>query len=334
MTKLKKILPLVALGAFCLLPLLAKSRYLTTVLVSCMTFAALGVSWNIIGGYASQISWCHSSFVAIGAYSAVILFTRYHLSPLVGMVAGMAVSAAAALLIGSASFRLRGTFFTLSTIAFAEIVRVLALYFKDFTGGAGGLYVTFRGENVWNFQFSSDTPFYFLMLFLTVMVLAASFRLLRSRTGYFLRAVKEDEDAAQSLGIETFRLKLSAFVLSAVCTSAIGSVYAFFVAYIDPYSIASLDLSVKIGTVAIIGGIGTLWGPVLGAFVLVPLTEATNYLLGYQGGASYVLYGIVLMLTVIFKPDGIISFFTGARKPHGAKQAAAALKGAKGGGGR
>jgi branched-chain amino acid transport system permease protein len=136
-----------------------------------------------------------------------------------------------------------------------------------------------------------------------------------SRLGYFLKAIKEDEDAAESLGIKAYRVKLIAFIISAAMMAAIGTIYAFNIAYIDPVGVAHLDLSIKIGAIAIVGGVGTLWGPVIGAFIIVPLTEITNALLGStRGGASTALYGLVLMVVIIFQPKGVIEFFNGKRK--------------------
>lgn len=300
-------------GLLCCFPLIASSNYIICVGVTFCTFACLGTAWNIIGGYAGQISWCHSSFVAIGAYTSVILFRNTGLSPWLGMIIGAAISAVAALIIGSVSFRLRGPFFSLTTIAFAEIVRVYLLYDKPLTKGAEGLVVTFKGQSFINLMFKKDNAFFYLMLALLVIYVFISWRLKCSKTGYYLRAINADEDAAQSLAIKTHRVKLRAFVISAVMTSVVGTIYAFFLAYIDPASISAMDLATKIGTMAIVGGIGTLFGPVIGAAILVPLSELANVLLG-SSGSGMLLYGVVMILIIIFRPGGVISFFTGDSK--------------------
>lgn len=303
------LIPLILLAMLCALPLVAKSNYLISVAVSCCTFACLGTAWNIIGGYGSQISWCHASFVAIGAYTSYLMFAHFQVSPWVSMLLGAVISALFAFFIGYVSFRLRGPFFSLCTIAFAEITRCILLYWKDLTKGANGLVVTYKGANLRNLQFTNDIPFFYLMLLLLIVCLFISWRIKESKQGHYLRAIKSDEDAAESLGINTSNIKLVAFVISAALTSIIGTIYAFFLTYIDPTSMAGLDLSIKIGSMSIVGGIGTLWGPVIGAFVLVTLTEIANILLG-TSGSGILLYGLALIIVTIFRPDGIISFFT------------------------
>ena len=290
------------------LPLFIDNNYIISTLVYCFSFAALGVAWNIIGGYGAQISWCHAAFIAMGAYTSYIGYNNFGISPFLSMPIGMIISYLLATLIGKGTFRLRGPFFSIATIAFAEIVRVLLLYFKDFTGGSSGNYITFRGENFFNLTFREDTPFYYIMFVVLALVIFVAGRFEKSKIGYYLGAIKGDEDAALSLGIPTFKIKLYAFQISAVMTSAIGTIFAFFMTYIDPTSVGSLTLSIKIGVIAIVGGLGTLWGPVLGAFVIIPLIEFANILLGQSGG-SQILYGLALVLIIIFKSDGLISIF-------------------------
>lgn len=309
-----KLILLIATIILFVLPFTNDNNYLTSIFITFFAFAAMGASWNIIGGYAAQISWCHASFVAIGGYTSILMLQYFNTTPFISIFIGMAISVFFAFIIGSASFRLRGAFFTLSTIAFAEIIRVLLLYFKNFTGGANGLYIAYKGNNLWNLQFSNDKPHYYIMFLMMVIIIFVANLLQKSKMGYYLRAIKSDEDAAQSLGIGTHKVKLKAFMISAALTSAIGSIYAFFVAYIDPTSIAGLELSVKIGTVAIIGGLATIWGPVIGAFVIVLLTEMTNLYLGFIPGAAYMIYGLVLILIVLFRPAGLISLFNKKNK--------------------
>ena len=293
----------------CFFPAVAPSNYIICVGVTFCTFACLGTAWNIIGGYAGQISWCHSSFVAIGAYTSFILFRNFGISPWLGMIVGAAISLVAALIIGSVSFRLRGPFFSLTTIAFAEIVRVYLLFAKPLTKGAEGLVITYKGQSFVNLMFKKDDAFFYLMLVLLVIFVFISWRVKNSKTGYYLRALCADEDAAQSLGIKTHRVKLRAFVISAIMTSVVGTIYAFFLAYIDPASVSAMDLATKIGTMAIVGGSGTLFGPVIGAAILVPFSEVANILLG-SSGSGMLLYGLILILIIIFRPGGIISLFT------------------------
>jgi len=308
----KNALARIALSVIVLLtllyPLTKPSNYMISTLVTCFVFSALGVCWNLIGGYGAQISWCHAAFVAIGAYTGMICYNSFGLSPLLSMPIGMLIAFVISTIIGNMTFRLRGTYFSIATIAFAEIVRVLLIYFEPITGGSLGAYVTYSGQNPFNLIFSNDTPFYYIMLAALTIIVFITSRFEKSKIGYSLRAIKGDEDAAFSLGIKTFRVKLNAFQLSAVMTSAIGTLYAFFLTFIEPKGISGLDLSVKIGVVAIVGGVGTLWGPVLGAFIIIPLIELAGTMLG-QSGATQLLYGLALVLVVMFKPDGVISLF-------------------------
>ncbi|MFT4106323.1 MAG: branched-chain amino acid ABC transporter permease [Lacrimispora sp.] len=316
----KNIVQLVVLIAVLILPFLIKSNYLTTVIITCFTFGSLGVAWNLIGGYGAQISWCHAAFVATGAYTSFILNKNFGISPFVCIPLAMLLALGISTIIGYGTLRLRGPFFSISTIAFAEILRVLLLYFKGITGGASGLFVTYREDSFWNLTFSNDKPFYYIMLFVLVTVILITAAFEKSKTGYYLGAIKGDEDAAISLGIPAFKIKLRAFQLSAVIAAAVGTIYAFFLTYIDPASICGMDLSVKIGVVAIVGGIGTLWGPVVGAFVIIPLIEFASHLMGQQGGTN-LLYGLALMTVVIFRSDGLLSIYTEFREKQNKKVA-------------
>lgn len=308
----KKKLPLWAqltvLLVLLILPLVIKVNYTISILVYCLAFSCFGSAWNLIGGYGGQISWCHSAFVAIGAYTSFIGLKTFGISPWITMPLGAVISFAFATLIGYGTFKLTGAYFSLSTMAFAEILRILLLYFKNQTGGAAGIYVPYKGQTLVNLAFDNDVPFYYLMLALLAIVIIIVTVFEKTKTGNYLRVIKEDETAALSLGIETFRIKLTAFQLSAVITSIVGVVYGFFLAFVDPISICGNDFAVKIGLVAIIGGLGSSMGPVLGAFIIIPLIEAAGFLFGARGG-SQVLYGLGIILIVLFMPDGLIHLF-------------------------
>lgn len=299
---------LVIFGILLLLPAVIKGNYFISILVYCLAFASFGSAWNLIGGYGGQISWCHSAFVAIGAYTGYICLKFFGLSPWVTIPLGVLISFLFATLIGYGTFKLTGAYFSLATMAFAEILRILLLFFKDQTGGAAGIYVSYTGPTLANLAFDNDIPFYYLMLAVLAVVLVIVSIFEKTKTGNYLRVIKEDETAALSLGIETFRVKLTAFQLSAVITSVAGTIYGFFLAFVDPISICGNDLAVKIGLVAIIGGLGNIMGPLLGAFIIVPLTEAASILFGPRGG-SQLLYGLGIILIVLFMPDGLIQIF-------------------------
>lgn len=309
----KYVLGLLVLAAAVVFPLFVRGNYLISISVSCFIFASLGVAWNIIGGYGAQISWCHAAFLSVGAYTNFILATNFGLSPFLSMPLGMLISFLLATLIGYGTFRLRGAYFSIATIAFAESVRILLQYCSGITKGAAGIYMTYSGHSFTALTFKNDRPFYYISLMLLLLIVYGTYRFTRSKTGFYLSAIKGDEDATESLGIETFKVKLTAFQISAMLTSVVGAIYASFLTYIAPASTCGLDLSIKIGVIAIVGGIGTLWGPVLGAFIVIPLIEMTSVLLGQHGG-SQMLYGLLLIIIVIFRPAGVISLFQKGEK--------------------
>jgi branched-chain amino acid transport system permease protein len=286
-----------------------RGNYIITILIQCLAFAIFGICWNILGGYGAQISWCSAAFVAIGAYSNFIFQRFFSLSPFVTLPLGVALSFLFSTVIGYGTFRLRGPYFSIATIAFAEALRSAIQYFAPITKGAAGIYVTFKKDSFWDLTFRNDTPFYYIIFFLMLLAIFFSYRFTKSKTGYYLSCIKGDEDAAQSLGIETFKIKLRAFQISAMMMSIAGAFYGSFLTYISPFSTASFDLSIQIGVVAIVGGVSTLWGPVLGAFIVVPLIEITGKILG-QRGSSTIFYGFLLILIVIFCPKGLIHLFS------------------------
>ena len=303
-----------ALVSLLLFPLFAKSNYIVSVGVAFCTYACLGTAWNIVGGYAAQISWCHASFVAIGAYTGFLLYIYAGITPWIGLLVGIAISVIVALVIGSVSFRLRGSFFSLCTIAFAEILRLFLQYEKKYIKGMNGLVITYKGESFLNLAFKNDKVFYYLLLGMLVLFTFISWWIQKSKIGFYLRAIKAEEDAAISLGIKTHLVKLAAFVISSAMASAVGTIYAFFLAYIDPAAVSAFDFSVKVGTMAIVGGIGTLFGPLIGTLLLIPLAELSNALLGTTG-SGLLLYGASMILVVMFRPGGVISLFSGEDAP-------------------
>ncbi|WRS28693.1 branched-chain amino acid ABC transporter permease [Oscillospiraceae bacterium MB08-C2-2] len=304
--------PLILLGLLLILlgvPLVVKSNYYISILVYCLAFAGLGSAWNLIGGYGGQISWCHSGFLAIGAYTAIMIQKYLGISPWLTIGIGVVLSFCLATMIGYGTFKLTGAYFSLATMAFSEILRLLLLYFKGITGGAAGMYAPNKLKpGFGNLMFQTDVPFYYIMLIMLALVALVAVIFEKTKTGQYLRAIKDNETAAQSLGIETFKVKLRAFQLSAVITSVIGVFYGTFLGFIDPASVCGNDVAVKIGLVAIIGGTGTIMGPIMGAFILVPLIEFAGVLFGPRGG-SQLLYGLGIILIVLFMPDGLIQLF-------------------------
>ena len=305
----------IASGVFVVLalmvPMFISNNYLISVIVQCFLFSCFGVSWNILGGYGGQISWCHAAFASIGAYTSLILYSMFGVTPLLTVFVGIALAVVFATIIGRVTFRYRGPFFAITTIAFGEILRVLLLNMDSLTGGSAGMYIPYNGPQPWCLVFQNDRPFYYIALALLLLALLYTKWMERSKMGYYLRAIKGDEDAAQSLGMDTSKVKVRAFQISAAIMAISGMVYGFYMGYVEPQTICGLDLSIRVGAVVIIGGIGRLWGPVLGAFVVIPAIEVASALMGSIGGAggTQLLYGLVLIVVVILRPDGLLSLF-------------------------
>ncbi|MGP8314719.1 branched-chain amino acid ABC transporter permease [Enterocloster aldenensis] len=301
----------VLLAVAFLIPSIIKDNYIVSIILTCFLYGSFGMSWNVLGGFGGQISWCHSAFAAIGAYTALVFYNFFGISPLISMPIGVLLSYAFATLLGKVTLRYRGPFFAITTIAFAEILRVILLNLNSITGGSAGLYVRYNGEQPWNLVFSTDKPFYYIALVLMIIVLLVTKYVENSKMGYFLRAIKGDEDAAQSLGMDTPAVKLHAFQLSAAIISVAGMVYGCYMGYIEPQTMCGLDLSIKIGAVVIIGGVGSVWGPILGAFIVIPAIEFASAFMGNVGGVggTQLFYGLILIIVVILRPEGMISLF-------------------------
>ncbi len=297
-------LALVVIPAF--LALVVKDKFYLHVLIMMLFYAAASSAWNIIGGFGGQLSLGHAAFFGIGAYTSTLLFIDFGISPWIGMLAGAGISMVIAAIIGYPAFRLRGPFFTLVTIAFAVVLRILAVSAQDITKGSIGLSVPFR-PSPQNFIFRDLSTYAFVALGFMVIMILVSLWIERSRIGYYLAAIRENEEAAQALGVNTTRYKLIALLVSACFTSLAGTFYAQYIAYIEPYGIFALDFSVLLAMMAIIGGMGTVWGPVAGAFIVTPLGEFLRATLGGElQGLYLVIYGTVLILIVILLPSGVV----------------------------
>lgn len=297
-------------AAVALIPFGVKDVYLLNVLILTLMYAALSQSWNILGGYCGQISLGHALYFGIGAYSASVLYVNYEIVPWVGMLAGGVLSALLAVALGFMTFRLKGHYFAIATLVIAEI-GLLLVHNWDFVGGALGIQWPFGDDSWLTLQFARDkVPYFYFALGLLVVVWLATYAIENSRWGYWWRAVKDDPEAAESLGVEVFRSKVAAAAVSAFFTAVGGSFYAAYVAYIDPESVMSFRFSLLFALPAVLGGIGTLWGAPLGAAILIPLTEITRSYLGGSGsGLDLVIYGALIMGVALAKPEGLLSLF-------------------------
>jgi branched-chain amino acid transport system permease protein len=306
-----RILLLALLIGFLIAPLLVND-YLLTVLILILYFAYTGQAWNIMMGFAGQLSLGHALYVGLGGYAAAALYFHFGLAPWIGLVPAIAISAAVGALIGFLAFRFRvaGVYFAILTIAFAEFARIGFDHFQ-WVGASGGLFLPvtqYTRNDLWNLR-GNPSMFYYLMLALTVAAFILCHALLRSRVGYFWLAIREDEQAARALGIDTFRYKMIAVVLSAAMTSVAGVFFAFYYNNLFPEQVFHISRSIELILGPIIGGLGTLVGPIIGAFLLTGLAESLHEILGALGievpGAKQVFYGVCLLLVIMLLPDGV-----------------------------
>jgi branched-chain amino acid transport system permease protein len=301
----------ILLAVLCAAPWLA-GDYLLTVLITILYLAYVGQAWNVMMGFAGQLSLGHAIYVGLGAYSAAVLYVDFGIPPWIGMFAAIAIAAACGALIGYLAFRfgVGGVYFAILTIAFAEFARIGFDHF-GWVGGSAGFFLpvaNYARNDLWNLR-GNPTMFYYVMLALTAAAFALCHVLLRSRTGYYWQAIREDEEAARSLGINTFRYKLIAVVISGSMTALAGVFFAFYYNNLFPEQVFHISRSIEIILGPIIGGIGAPFGPIVGAFLLTGASELMQNVLIAIGfdvpGAKQVFYGVALLLVVIVLPGGV-----------------------------
>jgi branched-chain amino acid transport system permease protein len=292
-------------------PLLLDPRgYEVRILCLMLLFGALGQAWNIVGGLANRISLGHAAFFGIGAYSSTILQHSHGLSPWIGGLVGVVLAVVFALALSIPTVRLKGHYFALATLAAGEVMRVSANSWSSLTGGPVGISVPFiRGDSVWMMQFSNARPNYYLFLVALLVVTAVFWWIKASALGYRLRAIKENEEAAEVIGVDTFRAKLIASVVSAALTAFLGTLYAQFQFFFDPDTIFGIAyISVKMALIAILGGVGTVFGPWVGAAFIIPMEEFANSYFGASAaGLSQFAYGVILIVVILLNPRGLIA---------------------------
>jgi branched-chain amino acid transport system permease protein len=292
-----------------LLPLFL-DNYALGIFVMIFYWAYVGQSWNVLTGYTGHISLGHALYIGIGAYATTYLAQTFGLTPWIGMLAGGIIAAVIALFLGFLGFRfgLRGVYFVIMTIAFAEITRLIVSHVEAL-GSFSGIFLDFS-PSFWNFQFRGNIPYYYISLgFVTASLIAV--RILEiSRVGRFMVAIREDEEAAQSLGVNTFKYNMIAIAISAFMTALAGAFYANYIFYLHPNSLFGMGLSIELILRPIVGGLGTLFGPLIGSFFLTPLSEISRAYLTRGGleGLHLILYGIIAILVVLFMPKGIIVY--------------------------
>ena len=293
-----------------LLPLSTENPFILHSFIMVLWYAYISTSWNIIGGFAGQLSLGHSAFLAIGAYTSTLLYFYLGVSPWLGMLAGGCIAALIAVLIGIPSFRLKGAYYSLATIAFAEGLSIILQTVRQvgpvYLGADEGIRVPLKANpGFLDFQFNGKMPYYYIIFVFLAVVLLVSWYIERSKLGYYLTALKEDEEAAKALGIDTRKVKLIAAGLSAFFTGIGGTFFAQLIRYIEPGSIAGLDFSVQMVFLAVVGGLGTVFGPFVGAIALTAIAQITHIYWGDSiPGLHLIIYGVAVVAVILFMPPG------------------------------
>ncbi len=298
-------------GALALLPgfLLASNSHVLQVLTLALLFASMAQSWNLVGGLANQMSLGHAAFFGVGAYTSTLLLIHFGLTPWVGMIAAAGLGGALAFLISLPTMQLQGHYFALATLAFGEVLRTVANSWASLTGGPAGLSVPFVPDSLAMLTFKQSRPYYFIVLALLMLTTLIFEGIRRSALGYRLRAVRENADAAEVVGVNTARAKIQAAVISGALMAMCGTLYAQITYFFDPDTVFGLGaISIRVALIAIIGGIGTASGPVIGALFIIPLEEAANTLLSSQSaGLSQLAYGLILIAIILIQPRGLMA---------------------------
>jgi branched-chain amino acid transport system permease protein len=299
-------LPLFALLTLMgILPILSSHHFYLHMLTLVYIFAFFSQAWNLISGFGKQFSLGHVAFFGLGAYVTGILYADYGISPWVGLLLGGVLGALLSLVIGIATFRLRAFFFTLSTIACAEALRVLITYWRLASTGLGTTIPSKPG--LWNLSFETEIGYTYFAYFLLVIIVFVTARMIHTRIGFYLLATGGDEEAAMSLGINTFRIKLLVFGISGFFTAVGGGFYCMYTRYVEPSIAFNIDFSVQFAVFTIVGGIGTIAGPIIGSALLVPLsTFFRSWIGGLFTPIGYFTYGILLIVIIMFMPGGLM----------------------------
>ena len=302
---MKKIVIPLAIVLLIVAPWVVSDPFFIHLMIMVLMWTVLGASWNILGGFTGQVSFGHAMFLGAGAYTTMILYLKLGIAPWYGIPLGGMVAALIALPIGIICFRLRGPYFALSTLAVAEIVRLVALNWESLTNGPVGLLittlpdVTFGGRMI---DWENKIPFYYIIAVIALGAMAATAVMSRMRMGAYLLAIREDIDSAEAIGINTVQARVAALSLSAFFAGVAGGFYAMYFRYVDPDAVFSIALSVEMVFIAVVGGLTTVVGPLIGAVVLVTFGETFRQVLLV---GHLILYGIAMMLAIRYMPEGI-----------------------------
>jgi branched-chain amino acid transport system permease protein len=325
---------LAVIGLVALVPQVTRKPLILHMWIMVFLALAQGSAWNVIGGYTGQYSVGHAAYFGIGAYTTMMLLELYQIAPWYGMGLAMVNALLLSVVIGAITFRLRGPYFVLASIAMAEIIRLATLHFKDFTRGAEGILLSGIPplQTPWfKITFLGKQPFFYAALGLAVAVVSANWMVQHSKLGYYFQAIREDQDAAHSLGIDLALHKSLALAISAALTAGAGSLFALYVRFIDPNIVFGIDVSVQAVLICIIGGIGTIYGPVVGSVVLVLLSESLRnpkwlvqagllsddsptvaFVEAHLANAHVLFYGVLVVVVILFAPDGLLGLLRDA----------------------
>ena len=285
--------------------------YYLNIIVMTFLWAALSGAWNLMAGYGGLVSLGQSAFFGIGAYTTAVLYATFGISPWIGLVAGVVLTTSTAVLISWPCFRLRGAFFSLATLVFPIVMEILANNWTSVTRGSSGIALPFK-PGLANFIFDSRWAYMVAAFALMMLVYGITRWVHRGRLGLYLVAMRDDQDAAESMGVEPVRVKLIITMISAALTSVGGFFYAQYILFLDPPSVFSINISVPIALFSLIGGLGTPLGPIVGSLIMTPLDGALSTFLG--GGPRLLIYGSVLLAVVLVAPQGVVGTYTAWRK--------------------
>ena len=292
--KLSILTGLIAIVILAAIPAFGPSKYVMHILILVLLNMVLGQSWNLLGGFGGQISFGHAAMYGIGAYTSTLLYLKVGLSPWIGMALGGLLAAFYATILGIITFRLRGPYFALSTLASAEVIRLVAQNWDTFTGGDDGLSI--------HLEIAPRVIEYFIILGVVIITILAMHAISASRMGYYLSAMREDEDASRAVGIDVTRLKVLTLAISAFFAGIGGSFFASYQLYFNPHVVMTVHTSMQMIFVTIVGGMGTIIGPIIGAILLVPIAEIFRVL---SPTANLLIYGLVIVLVMRFMPEGL-----------------------------
>ncbi|HYA31665.1 MAG TPA: branched-chain amino acid ABC transporter permease [Thermodesulfovibrionales bacterium] len=304
---MKKYLPFIVLAVCSVLPFLGFSTYVMHILILVMMWTTIGMSWNLLGGYCGQVSFGHAAYFGVGAYTAGIIYSKLGASPWWGIPLSIVIVGIFAFVLGFIVLRLRGPFFALATLASGEVMRISSENLVDLTGGSLGIMIQ---ERTW----VEKTWYYYIILLIVTAAFLLVKKLVESKMGYYFVAIREDQDAAESLGINTTLYKTIALCLSGALTGVAGAFYTNYMGYIDPHVVFGLhDISIITIMIVMVGGVATYWGPFVGAIIMVVLAELIRSIPGL-GTAYQTLFGVLLIVIIIFVPNGIVGDFPKLRR--------------------